>query len=495
MSFVDLSSPSVTWPVLGVAVLLSLAINRWASRTGTVWLVFPATTAGLSFLLRRMSSGLALPILQGLVRNTSFGELWIITSVFFFVLYRLLRGGHGRSKALAKAEGMRDATWESMKQVAKNHGFRFRKPDGEGNDKDSGALIRKRGGFKVVIGSEDSSYAYSSNYDFTVYFPHPLPLLRLVAREGQQFSTNRPKGMEEFTTENDEFNLRFAKRFAEDSLIPKIQASEELQEVLIGFQRKWVGVVGSFEVWDEYAQGSPHSRLHFITHYPFLPGEDRFITDLGELAGVQGSFLEDLDRLSEVLTRTLGEERYYSVSRRKGERNLVLDKVLLDAAEDPEVEPGAFEALLRKGAFFDAQDETGSTPLMLACSTGNEPVVEILLREGASVQHRNRRGMTPLLCAAEGGQASIVRRILEAGSDPSDICEDGKTALMYAAEQYGWLADEGDNEEVLYRLLIDRGVDLEALDSEGKSALDHAQENDRNRGAILIRNAERGRPD
>ena len=76
-----------------------------------------------------------------------------------------------------------------------------------------------------------------------------------------------------------------------------------------------------------------------------------------------------------------------------------------------------------------------STPLMVASSASQLPVVELLLERGASVDLQTSRRVTALMYAAYGGDAAIVRRLLRAGAQVGLRSLSGDTARMLADNQ------------------------------------------------------------
>ena len=91
--------------------------------------------------------------------------------------------------------------------------------------------------------------------------------------------------------------------------------------------------------------------------------------------------------------------------------------------------------------------------------------------------------------AAKYGEVEILQILLEAGADPLARDENGVTALQVAMGNSGssldWRRDRIGNEELdsedeerrtleLARILIDEGVDINAVDKRGRNALHHA---------------------
>ena len=175
------------------------------------------------------------------------------------------------------------------------------------------------------------------------------------------------------------------------------------------------------------------------------------------------------------------------------------------------------EFLLDKGA--DPNKSTaGFTALHEAIMRRDEPLVRTLLAHGADPQARlqawtpTRRqssdlhfepelvGATPLWLAARFSQPNVMRRLVELGADPlfvhrSDRIVDGKdgraydhkleatTALMAAVGMGGggnaWVPPDRSQREALMletvKLAIDLGVDVNAVNTDGRTALDAAK--------------------
>lgn len=125
--------------------------------------------------------------------------------------------------------------------------------------------------------------------------------------------------------------------------------------------------------------------------------------------------------------------------------------------------PSIVEMLIRRGALFDEQDETGDTPLLLAAKSGHVDIVQELIRNGANVTHRNHEGhdawyfamenednsllqtlvtatrdhemswRQPLCIAASSGRCEKVQFLLKMNIDPNTADADGNTFLHHAA--------------------------------------------------------------
>jgi hypothetical protein len=179
------------------------------------------------------------------------------------------------------------------------------------------------------------------------------------------------------------------------------------------------------------------------------------------------------------------------------------------AVEENSVE--AVEALLALGADADHRDKRGCSALFRASEYGREEAVRLLIAAGASIVARSHNFETGLFVACLKGRRRVVREILDACDDPARIfnqpefyangwtpvhascvqqdseilrmlCEAGLdarhpnsfgSAPLHTAAKLGFV--EG------VRVLLEVGVDVNALDHANATALDivprkHAEE-------------------
>ncbi len=162
--------------------------------------------------------------------------------------------------------------------------------------------------------------------------------------------------------------------------------------------------------------------------------------------------------------------------------------------------------LLERGADPNAI-EAGYTPLHAAVLRSELKLVRALLEHGAAidipVEHGTpgRRfsadysirsqliGRDAFWMAAKYGEVEILKILLDAGADPFAIDENGVTTLQVAMGNSGssldWRRDRIGNEELdsqdeerrtleLAKILIDEGVDVNAIDNRGRNAIHHA---------------------
>ncbi len=182
------------------------------------------------------------------------------------------------------------------------------------------------------------------------------------------------------------------------------------------------------------------------------------------------------------------------------------------AAQEGRIEMA--ELLLQSGAPVDELDERDRTPLSSACETGMKDIARLLIRHGADVNARNTNGEsalgwaclnchldvakflikkgatvdirdmhdeTPLFWAARDCDERIARILIDNGADVNALNKQRNTPLFVVAEtrmtpnayKTGWVYSwEPRNEPgPVCNLLIDRGADINAVDSYGRTPL------------------------
>jgi ankyrin repeat protein len=111
----------------------------------------------------------------------------------------------------------------------------------------------------------------------------------------------------------------------------------------------------------------------------------------------------------------------------------------------------------------DISNKFGETPLMIAAIEGNLPVAKALIQgRKAKVDHI---GWTPLHYACAKGQLEIAHYLLANGAAVDSLSPGNTTPLMMAVQS---------GNEVLVKLLLDKGSDLQLRNSQGLSAIDIA---------------------
>ncbi len=76
--------------------------------------------------------------------------------------------------------------------------------------------------------------------------------------------------------------------------------------------------------------------------------------------------------------------------------------------------------LIERGAFIDAVDDFGKTPLHWACSVRHcEPIAALLIEKGANPNVENEDGQTPLHIVAQREDKTLIDLLLKAGANPN----------------------------------------------------------------------------
>lgn len=124
------------------------------------------------------------------------------------------------------------------------------------------------------------------------------------------------------------------------------------------------------------------------------------------------------------------------------------------------------DSLLINGFDINCADENGNTPLSIACSSGSEILAELFISKGAKIMSRNFFEYTPLEEAISSGNIKLIEILVKNGADVNAADIKGRTPLLLAAtygniEVFEWLLDRGakidvcdnENETVLLKLL------------------------------------------
>ena len=159
-------------------------------------------------------------------------------------------------------------------------------------------------------------------------------------------------------------------------------------------------------------------------------------------------------------------------------------RLLLDAGVDPNSRDGegstplhgAAErgqdqiagALLEAGADVNATDGQGATPLHLAAGEPQDAgrVIRVLTEAGANLGATDKEGETPVHRAVSRKRPDALLALFEAGGDPDLRYPDGEPLLHRIVQMSVF-----DPRLALFEALVAAGVDLEAGDQVGDTAL------------------------
>lgn len=135
---------------------------------------------------------------------------------------------------------------------------------------------------------------------------------------------------------------------------------------------------------------------------------------------------------------------------------------------------GAVKLLVEHGGDVHFTDGFGSTALIMASRSGNMDLVRYLLEElHSDINHRDRFGWSPLYCAVQDNHPDLVRYYLERGADVNIRDWDKQTTLMLCFESVFIPADDA---VAMAEILLQAGVELDAKDRKGRTALFYAME-------------------
>jgi ankyrin repeat protein len=175
-----------------------------------------------------------------------------------------------------------------------------------------------------------------------------------------------------------------------------------------------------------------------------------------------------------------------------------LASMLLDKGADPNVVDGAGMGALYAAADMNSLQWVQGRPApILSDKFDGVDLVKKLLAKGANPNARLTgkplkrhhdagstlnfgEGTTPLIRAARTGDVGVMKALLDGGADPFITLPDRTTSLMIAAGQgYGGIRGEGIRIVVptatdaveASKLLLDRGVDVDAFNNTGNTAL------------------------
>src|SRR5215475_12049153 len=91
----------------------------------------------------------------------------------------------------------------------------------------------------------------------------------------------------------------------------------------------------------------------------------------------------------------------------------------------------AVRSLLQKKADVNAPQVDGTTALHWAVRADDLENADLLIRAGANVSVQNREGVTPMRLAATNANGPMIERLIKGGANPNaSLSKFGDTALM-----------------------------------------------------------------
>ncbi|WP_425860086.1 ankyrin repeat domain-containing protein [Arthrobacter sp. TWP1-1] len=131
----------------------------------------------------------------------------------------------------------------------------------------------------------------------------------------------------------------------------------------------------------------------------------------------------------------------------------------------------AARTLMEAGANVNAQDDLQDSAFLYAGAEALDEILLMTLAHGADVKSTNRYGGTALIPACEHGHVSTVKILLAAEVPVDHVNNLGWTGLLEAVI----LGTGGAAHQEVVRLLIEAGANVNLADSNGVTALAHAQ--------------------
>jgi ankyrin repeat protein len=165
-----------------------------------------------------------------------------------------------------------------------------------------------------------------------------------------------------------------------------------------------------------------------------------------------------------------------SISNNPGLRDQTLRQMAQGKVEEPDVLCWAVQnnriemvtELLEEGTPVDARDTRGNFPLVYAVDSSNEPMVRLLLGHNPNVNGKYGNDTTYLGWAVEKGHPGIVEALLAKGADPNAPFN---WFPLHPTKLPLVLASQKGNLAVVKALLAANGIDVNARDGAGDTAL------------------------
>ena len=140
-------------------------------------------------------------------------------------------------------------------------------------------------------------------------------------------------------------------------------------------------------------------------------------------------------------------------------------------------DPATVLLLLQNGADPNACDEYETLPLQYAAQNGSWEIFQTLIERDADIRGRDRYGKTVLMSAASSDKADSVRisrYLIQHGLDVNAKDNDGRTALIYSV--YFYRDNPPNTMMAQLDLLLQSGANRHIQDKDGRTALSYATE-------------------
>ena len=140
-----------------------------------------------------------------------------------------------------------------------------------------------------------------------------------------------------------------------------------------------------------------------------------------------------------------------------------------NAVENPDMTIEEFNALIKSGFDVNSKDSDGATPLIYAAAYNTNPeIIKALLKAGADINAHTINGDDAFIIAAgDNPNPEILRVLLNAGANLKTTNNQLSTALMASCQS-------SNIREDVVKFLIDSGIDINAQDKYGMTALIYA---------------------
>ena len=138
------------------------------------------------------------------------------------------------------------------------------------------------------------------------------------------------------------------------------------------------------------------------------------------------------------------------------------EQVLIAAINDKKVDICKVIIGLDLAKNLNFTNDSGMTPLTLACNKGYTEIVTLLVDKGADLNVTNTGGQTPLFAASLEGFTKIVKILVDNGADLNLASKMKNTPLI--------IASQGGHTKIV-KILVDKGADLNLVNEYNQTAL------------------------